>query len=79
LGIYFSYDEKGNNGMNLDLKVNKLQTKLAIWRSPDLTLFGKTTIIKALGVSSLIYSVSNINVPKDIAGNIKRRLFSFLW
>ena len=44
----------------------------------DLTLFGKTMIIKTFGVSSLIYSASNINVPIDIAGNVKRRLFSFL-
>ena len=78
LGIYFSYDEKGNNEMNFDLKINKLQAKLDIWRSRDLTLFGKTMIIKTLGVSSLIYSASNINVPNDIAGNVKRRLF-FLW
>ena len=79
LGIYFSYDEKGNNEMNFNLKINKLQAKLDIWRSRDLTLFGKTMIIKALGVSSLIYSASNINVPNDTAGNVKRRLFSFLW
>ena len=79
LGIYFSYDEKGNNEMNFDLKINKLQAKLDIWRSRDLTLFGKTMIIKTLGVSSLIYSASNINVPNDIVGNVKRRLFSFLW
>ena len=65
--------------MNFDLKINKLQAKLDMWRSQDLTLFGKTTIIKTLGVSSLIYSASNINVPNDIAGNIKRRLFSFMW
>ena len=30
LGIYFSYDEKGNNEMNFDLKINKLQAKLDI-------------------------------------------------
>jgi len=44
----------------------------------EITRFGKTMIIKALGVSSLIYSASNINVPNAIAGNVKRRLFSFL-
>ena len=65
--------------MNFNHKINKLQAKLDIWRSRDLTLFGKTMIIKALGVSSLIYSASNINVPNDTAGNVKRRLFSFLW
>ena len=65
--------------MNFDLKINKLQAKLDIWRSRDLTLFDKTMIIKTLGVSSLIYSVSTITVPNDIAGNVKIRLFSFLW
>lgn len=32
-------------------------------------------IIKALGVSSLIQSTSNISVPKDIISNVKGRLF----
>ena len=32
LGIYFSYDEKGNNQMNVNLKVQKLQTNLEIER-----------------------------------------------
>ena len=36
-------------------------------------------IIKALGVSSLIYSASNINVPKDIISNVKGRHFRFIW
>ena len=36
-------------------------------------------IIKGLGVSSLIYSASNINVPKDIISNVKGRPFRFIW
>ena len=67
LGIYFSYDEKGNNEMNFDLKINKLQAKLDIWRSQDLTLFGKTMIIKTLGVSSLIIgNPGSLCVTRDI-------------
>ena len=69
LGIYFSYDEKGNNELNFDLKIDKFQTNLDIWKSRDLTLFGKV----------MIYSVSNINVPKDIVSNVKGRLFRFIW
>ena len=75
LGIYFSYDEKGNNEMNFNLKVNKMQTNSDIWRSRDLTFFGQVMIIKALGVSSFVYSASNINVPKDIVSSAKGRLF----
>ena len=32
LGIYVSYDEKGNNQMSFNLKVQKLQIKLDIWK-----------------------------------------------
>ena len=32
-------------------------------------------IIKALGLSQILYSASNINVPKDIAKTVKGKLF----
>ena len=51
LSIYFSYDEKGNNEMNFNLKVNKMQTNLDIWRSRDLTFFGK--VIRAATIHFL--------------------------
>ena len=80
LGVNFSYDENGNNELNFNLKVNELQINLGMWRSRDLTLFGKVyMMIKALGVSSLIYLASNINVPKDSGSNVNGRLFRFLW
>ena len=50
-----------------------------MWRSRDLTLFGKVLIIKTLGVSPLIYSASNIDAPKEVIGNVQGRLFKFLW
>ena len=79
LGIYVSYDEKGNNQMNFNLKVQKLQTNLDIWKSRGLTLYGKVLIIKSLGLSNLIYSISNVNFPKDIGPMVKDKMFRFLW
>ena len=79
LGIYVSYDERGNNQMNFNLKVQKLQTNLDIWKSTGLTLYGKVLIIKSLGLSNLIYSISNVNVPKDIGPMVKDKMFRFLW
>ena len=79
LGIYLSYDSKGNDELNFKIKIQKLQTNLDIWRSRDLSLFGRVLIIKALGISSLVYSISNIDVPNDVIDNVKRRLFWFLW
>ena len=79
LGIHVSYDEKGNNELNFNLKIRKLQTNLDMWRSRDITLFGKVLIIKSLGLSQLIYSTSILYVPEEVACKVKTKLFSFLW
>ena len=79
LGIYVSYDENGNKQMNFNLKLRKLQTNLDMWKARDLTLFGRVLIIKSLGLSQLVYSASNLNVPQEITPIIKTKLFNFLW
>ena len=81
LGIYVSYNEKGNDQLNFKLKIQKMQSKLDIWNSRALTLYGKVLIAKSLGLSSLIYSASMVNVPTDIPepANVTSRLFKFLW
>ena len=79
LGTYFSYDNKNNDHYNFNLKIQKLQTHLDMWSSRSLTLFGKVLIIKSLGLSQILYSASNTNVPKDTITTVKRKLFSFLW
>ena len=55
LGIHFSYDEKGNNDFNFSQKIRKLQTKLDMWSSRDLTIFGRVMILKILGLSQLVF------------------------
>ena len=79
LGVYVSYDESGNKQMNFNLKLRKLQTNLDMWKASDLTLFGRALIIKSLGLSQLVYSASNLNVPQEITPIIKTKLFNFLW
>ena len=78
LGIYFSYDDKMNDHYNFNLKIQKLQIHLDMWSSRNLTLFGKVLIIKSLGLSQILNSASNTNVPKDAITTVKRKLFSFL-
>lgn len=81
LGIHFSYDEKGNNERNFSQKIRKLQTKLDMWSSRDLTIFGRVMILKILGLSQLVYSASNLIVPQlqGTADLVKTQLFRFLW
>ena len=79
LGIYFSYNMKENNELNFDKKIQKLQTKLDMWSSRDLTIFGRAMSIKTLGISQLNYSASNLNVPKGIVEIVRTKYFKFLW
>ena len=79
LGIYFSYNIKANNELNFDKKTQKLQTKLDMWNSRDLTIFGRAMLIKTLGISQLIYSVSNLDAPKGIVEIVRTKSFKFLW
>ena len=81
LGIHFSYDDKGNNELNFNQKIRKLQTKLDMhmWSSRDLTLFGRTMILKSLGLSQLVYSASNLVVPPGTVDLVKTKSFTFLW
>ena len=78
LGIYLSYDKNGNNVHNFGRKMLKLQLKLDIWRTRDLTLFGRVLIMKSLGISQLVYSISNVEVPDYIVSTLKPKLFGFL-
>ena len=59
--------------------IRKLQTKLDMWSSRDLTIFGRVMILKILGLSPLVYSASNLKVPQGTADLVKTKLFSFLW
>ena len=79
LGIYLSYDKNGNNVHNFGRKMLKLQLKLDIWRTRDLALFGRVLIVKSLGISQLVYSISKVEVPDYIVSTLKPKLFGFLW
>ena len=65
--------------LDFDLKIQKLQTKLDLWKARSLTLFGKVLIIKSLGLSQIVYAASNVNVPNETIYTIKIKIFGFLW
>ena len=44
-----------------------------------MTLFGKVSIIKLLGLSQIVYAASNVNVPNEITYTIENKIFGFLW
>ena len=79
LGIYISYNRNKNNDQNFFIKIQKMETKLNVWLSRDLTLMGRTLLVKALGISKLVYSASMLCVPDEVIKRVQEKLFSYLW
>jgi len=79
LGTYLSHDAAANNNNNFYIKIRKMETKLNIWQSRDLTLFGRTMLAKSLGLCQLIYTASMLSVPETVIQQTQSKLFAFLW
>ena len=80
LGIQITADHETLLKTNYDPVVTKIITICNIWRQRDLTIYGKTTIIKTLLISQLVYVMSVLPSPTDAYfKNITQILFNFLW
>ena len=78
-GAFLSYDEHKNNEENFFSKIRKMRTKLNIWQTRDLSLYGRSMLAKAVGVSQLIYAASMLTVPEPVIQKTQAELFAFLW
>ena len=56
-----------------------METKLNVWLSLDLTLMGRTLLVKALGISKIVYSASILCVPEGVIKRVQEKLVSYLW
>ena len=79
LGSFLSYNQNKNVEENFMKRIRKMKTKLNLWLSRDLTLYGKSLLAKTLGVSQLIYAASMLSVPTPVIKNVQAELFNFLW
>ena len=79
LGAHLSYNVDKNNDANFFVKIRKMKTKLNLWQTRDLTLYGKSPLAKTLGASQLIYTASIISMPDTVINTVQSHLFSFLW
>ena len=65
LGAHLSYNADKKKDANFS-KTRKMKTKLNLWQTRDVTLFGKSVLAKTLGASQLIYTASLMTVPDAV-------------
>ena len=50
-----------------------------MWQTRDLTLYGRTMLVKSLGISKIVYAASILSVPETVVKTVQDRIFNFLW
>ena len=79
LGRFIPYNHDKKTEENSFTKIRKMKTKLNLWLSRDLTLYGRSLLAKAIGVSQLVYVASMLSVPNGTIKSVQAQIFSFLW
>ena len=62
-----------------DKLVEKLRAKLKIWKGRDLSLEGKTYVIKSVGIAQLMYALEMKCISESHKTKINDILWDFMW
>lgn len=80
LGITFTNNRDDLYKLNYIPKLSRLKNKLNIWSQRDLSLLGKITIVKSLGLSQLVYLFQILPNPPDyFIKELNTVIFRFVW
>ncbi|RUA06759.1 MAG: hypothetical protein DSY43_01270 [Gammaproteobacteria bacterium] len=79
LGVYFSYNDKYNYDQNYKRIFTNFQTILSLWKSRNLTLYGKIQVLRSLALPKLLYVCSVLHVPEDFIKIIESTTQDFIW
>ena len=56
-----------------------MKTLLRLWKTRDLSLKGKVTVLNSLALAPLIYVASVIHVPDRVLLEVKSIIIDFMW
>jgi exonuclease III len=64
---------------NHQIKLAELEKIFSKWKSHKLSLYGKSTVIKTLATSKLLYVISSLSTPQWYVEEAQKMIFKFLW
>ena len=79
LGIYIGHDKPSCYQKNWKKKIEKMKLVFERWKNRNLSIFGKSLIIKSLAASILVHTMSILDTPTEILDEIEKLIFGFLW
>ena len=79
LGIYIGYNQEELEQKNFKDKIKKMKLRLNLWKQRNLTIYGKTLILKSYALSQLLYVSSVFHLPEYIMKEAEDLAYEFLW
>jgi len=79
LGIHYTYNQRLLVEKNFTTVVKKIASNIALWKWRCLTLAGKITVFKTLGISKAVYIAFLTTVPQEIYQQLEQIQDDFLW
>ena len=79
MGVWFSTLESKSLNPSFIEKIEKVMCILDKWTARRLTILGKTTIIKTLAASQIVYILLSLPTPPGVLKTINSILYDFLW
>jgi len=79
LGIHYTYDKLILLEKNFTTVVKKITSGIAMWKWRCLSLAGKVTVFKTLGISKAVYIAFLTTVPPQILAKLEEIQNDFLW
>ena len=79
LGVFLSYDEEQHEMLNFTEKIRKSRQILNLWKTRNLTLFGKVQIVNTFIISQFLYVTSALYIPDCYVNDINNMIIDFIW
>lgn len=79
LGIFITYDVKLLVEKNFKQRLKKISNLINLWKSRNLSIYGKVNIIKAILLPKMIYPSSVLSTPQSVIKEFNSLVFKFLW
>lgn len=77
LGVFFGTVPVEQD--NWQIRINKLEKSLNLWKSRSLSLVGKSLIINVLGLSKFFYVAKVLVPPSWVFSRVNQLVWPFLW
>lgn len=79
LGIKISKNKEVRNELNFTPIIQSFEKKLNSWLMRDISLTGRVLLVKAQGLSRLVYTAQVLDINPSLIKMIDTKLFKFIW